>query len=109
MASDKILTDWMSTSIFPVLNSKFSVPIFLLTTSPKIVKTDSGLVFSRIGKNLLLFWITHWVKPKWSLRSTNNKFPWSLFLCNQPDKETVLPVSLSDNSEQLWVLYLFIN
>ena len=31
----------------------------------------------------------------------NSKFPWSLFLCSQPDIETVFPESFSVNSEQL--------
>ena len=50
-------------SIFPVFKSLFSVPDALFTTLPFTNKTDSGLVFSTIEKYLLLFSITHCVKP----------------------------------------------
>ena len=37
-----------------------------------------------------------------------SKFPWSLFLCIQPDNLIFIPIFFSFSSEQLCVLYLFI-
>ena len=42
----------------------FTVPEDLSTTLPDTQTTDSGFIFSRVLKKLLLFSITHWVKPK---------------------------------------------
>ena len=58
-ASESISTSLMLTSTLPVFKSKFSVPSDLLTTFPEIFTTDSGRVFSSIGKHLSLFSITH--------------------------------------------------
>ena len=56
---DKTLKDDITISISPVDKSLLIVSWDLLTTFPVIVKTDSGLVFSKTEKNLLLFSITH--------------------------------------------------
>ena len=42
----------------------FTVSVALLTTCPTTQTTDSGFIFSTILKKLLLFSITHCVKPK---------------------------------------------
>ena len=62
--SDKISKDETFISTSPVNNSLLAVSCDLLTTLPITETTDSGFIFSTVLKKLLLFSITHWVKPK---------------------------------------------
>ena len=74
----------------------------------KVVSLSGWLHRKRDHGNLLFIDLRDHYGLTQCVIENNSKLPWSLFLCNQPDKDISLPTSFSDNSEQLCVLYLFI-